>query len=41
MAILIRPVLLQDCETCALLSRIEEHAVPGGDYIPVDFFEQM
>ncbi len=38
MAILIRPALFQDCETCALLSRIEEHAIPGGDHIPVDFF---
>jgi ribosomal protein S18 acetylase RimI-like enzyme len=38
MEILIRPALHQDCETCAGLSRIEEHEVPGGDHLPSDFF---
>ncbi|NHJ14434.1 MAG: GNAT family N-acetyltransferase [Candidatus Thorarchaeota archaeon] len=38
MGIVIRAAMLQDCETCAQLSRIEEHEVPGGNHIPADFF---
>ncbi|MHA2068895.1 MAG: GNAT family N-acetyltransferase, partial [Candidatus Thorarchaeota archaeon] len=39
MEIKVRPAVVNDCEVCAQLSRIEEHEAPAADYLPAGFFE--